>query len=172
MEKYKKELYDQKNGFTRNEYLDKISRKLREFFVLCQACVFCCFILLVQYLQNLINVVAEPILGRLISRHQVDNKIRRIERRYKNRNEKQQKSGAGNLSPWGLEEHVTAVIGNRPTVHVETVSSLRRDNSKGQFQRALFLGGGERASLELRKKGTCVLCVVCCSNRSCSNNHH
>ena len=170
MEKYKKELYDQKNGFTRNEYLDKISRKLREFFVLCQACVFCCFILLVQYLQNLINVVAEPILGRLISRHQVDNKIRRIERRYKNRNEKQQKSGAGNLSPWGLEEHVTAVIGNRPTVHVETVSSLRRDNSKGQFQRPLFLGG-ERASLELCKKGTCVLCVVCFSNRSCSNNH-
>ena len=25
VEKYKKELYDQKNGFTRNEYLDKIA---------------------------------------------------------------------------------------------------------------------------------------------------
>ncbi len=28
VEKYKKELYDQKNRFTRNEYLDKIAREL------------------------------------------------------------------------------------------------------------------------------------------------
>ena len=28
VEKYKRELYDQKNGFTRNEYLDKIAREL------------------------------------------------------------------------------------------------------------------------------------------------
>ena len=33
VEKYKKELYDQKNGFTRNEYLDKISRELRTLLV-------------------------------------------------------------------------------------------------------------------------------------------
>ncbi len=31
VKKYKKELYDQKNRFTRNEYLDKIARKLCEY---------------------------------------------------------------------------------------------------------------------------------------------
>ena len=31
VEKYKKELYDQKNGYTRNEYLDKIAHELCEY---------------------------------------------------------------------------------------------------------------------------------------------
>ncbi len=35
VEKYKKELYDQKNGFTHNEYLDKISRELRTCLCVC-----------------------------------------------------------------------------------------------------------------------------------------
>ena len=70
-------------------------------------------------------------MKRAITHWQVDNKIRRIERRFKNRNDNRQKSGAGNLSQWNLEERVAATIGDRPTVHVETVSSLRKDNSKG-----------------------------------------
>ena len=69
----------------------------------------------------------------------MDNKIRRIERRFKNRNDNRQKSGAGNLSAWSLEERVGATIGDRPTVHVETVSSLRKDNSRGQL---FWWGGG------------------------------
>ncbi len=83
-------------------------------------------------------VFAEPILGRIMSRHQVDNKIHRIEHRYKNRNNNKQKSGAGNLSQWGLEGRVSAVIGDRPTVHVETVSSLRKDNTKGNARSTLL----------------------------------
>ncbi len=62
----------------------------------------------------------------------MDNKIRRIERHFKNRNDNRQKLGAGNLSQWSLEERVGATIGDRPRVHVETVSSLRKDNSKGK----------------------------------------
>ncbi len=30
VEKYRRELYDQKNGFTRNEFLDKIAEELRK----------------------------------------------------------------------------------------------------------------------------------------------
>ncbi len=85
---------------------------------------------------------AVPILKRMITRRQVDNKIRRIERRFKNCNDNRQKSGAGNLSQWSLEERVGATIGDHPTVHVETVSSLRKDNSKGQLCLLLCLKGG------------------------------
>ncbi len=84
-----------------------------------------------------------PILKRVITRRQVDNKIRRIERRFKNRNDNRQKSGAGNLSQWNLEERVGATIGDQPTVHVETISSLHKDNSKGKLRLLWCLGGGE-----------------------------
>ncbi len=82
-----------------------------------------------------------PILKRVITQRQVDNKIHRIERRFKNRNDNRQKSGAGNLSQWSLEERVGATIGDCPTVHVETVSSLRKDNSKGQLCLLFFRKG-------------------------------
>ncbi len=72
----------------------------------------------------------------------MDNKIRRIERRFKNRNDNKQKSGAGNLSQWPLEERVGATIGDRPMVHVETVSSLRKDNSKGKLEHFFLVWGG------------------------------
>ena len=105
---------------------------------------------------------SEPILGHLITRRQVDNKIRRIECRYKNRNEKQQKSGAGNLSTWCLEDRVAAIIGDRPTVHVETVSSLCGDNSKGHIKSCtkdlyvcvhfnFFCGGGLATAFFLQR---------------------
>ncbi len=131
MGKYKRELYDQKNGFTRNEYFDKIARELSELLsvqqvIFAEAPAFC---LHRQVLQ--ICAFPVPILKRNITRHQVDNTIRRIEWRFKNRNDRQ-KSGAGNLSQWSLEERVAATIGDRPTVHVETVSSLRADSSKGK----------------------------------------
>ncbi len=140
VEKYRRELYDQKNGFTRNEYLDKISRELHMYVHFVSVCTCMCATSTIFTEADL--YFSEPILGHLITRRQVDNKIRHIERRYKNRNDKQQKSGAGNLSPWGLEDRVAAVIGDRPTVHVETVSSMRKDNSKGWFSCDLFLGGG------------------------------
>ncbi len=93
-------------------------------------------------LRKLACCFSEPILGRIVSRRQVDNKIPHIERRYKNRNDSKQKSGAGNLSQWGLEGRVAAVIGDRPTVHVETVSSLWKDNTKGMTSGCFVQRGG------------------------------
>ncbi len=44
VEKYHRELYDQKNGFTRNEFLDKIAEELRELFFLLFWWHFQCFV--------------------------------------------------------------------------------------------------------------------------------
>ncbi len=106
VEDWQDELYHGKGSLTRPRVIARITSMLsmRHF---CSPLVFPRYLL---SMNMTIWVFADTRLNLVLERKVVDNKIWQIEHRFQDR-ENAQHSGASDLYPWPLEDHVSAILG-------------------------------------------------------------